>query len=224
MHDNLGDMKDFQSASIFEQFPQIAAGLSHDVFDEAGAKELGFERLCLTHQIHSDTINETEPGLIPETGDALLTHAPGWLIGMRVADCATVLLYDSEKQVVSAIHSGWRGSKARIVPKAINRLSEQFGSDPKNIWAHVSPLAQKCCYEVQDDFLKNFDAKYIEDRNNKHYFDNQSLIYDQLIESAVPETQIQLDGRCTIHDTSLRSYRRDGDQAGRMLVVIGLHP
>lgn len=217
-------MINLQPPTIFAQFPNIVAGVSLDIFDESEVITLGFERLITQHQTHSDTINETEPGLIPETGDALISHIPGWLIGMRVADCATVLLYDAKNHIVAAIHSGWRGSQAHIVPKTIARLKQQFGTNPKYVWAYVSPLGQKCCYEVQADFVGKFDAKYLDRRHDKLYFDNQTVIRDQLTQAGIPASQTEIDPRCTIHDATLRSYRRDGDQAGRMLIVIGLKP
>ncbi len=215
-------MIQLEPPNIFNQFPNILAGLSHDAFDDAGAQTLGFKRIIVQHQVHGDTINETEQGLEPTSGDALITHQLGWLIGMRVADCATILLYDPEHSVVAAIHSGWRGSKLDIVSKTITRLVDQFGSKPKNIWGYVSPLAQKCCYEVLPDFQANFASKFFETRDDKLYFNNQAIIQDQLSTVGIPASQLELDPRCTIHDQSLQSYRRDGDRAGRMLVVIGL--
>ncbi len=217
-------MVNLQRAKIFAEFPNVVGGLSRDLFDDAGANELGFSKLVVQHQIHGDTINETEPGLTPQTGDALITHAPSWLIGMRVADCATVLIYDPKHQVVASVHSGWRGSHAQIVPKTLTRLATQFGSRASDLWAYVSPLAQKCCYEVQSDFVGKFDAKYLDRRHDKLYFDNQALIRNQLSSANVLAVQTEFDPRCTIHDISLRSYRRDGDDAGRMLVIIGLKP
>lgn len=208
---------------IFDQFPQVVASLTRDVLTPDQAKKLGFDHLILQHQVHGDTINETEPGLIPQTGDALITHAPGYLIGMRVADCATVLVYDPTHPAVAAIHSGWRGTKAQIVPQTIKRLHDQYGSQPSDLWVYVSPLAQVCCYEVQSDFLSNFDPKYIETRDGKHYFDNQAVIRDQLAVAGVPSDHIEFDGRCTMEDPSLRSARRD-QSADRMLVAIGIKP
>ncbi len=185
---------------------------------------LGFQKLVTQHQVHGSTINETEPGLIPETGDALITHAPNWLIGELVADCAAILIYDPKNKIVAAAHSGWKGSQAEIVPKTIARLNQQYDIQPVDLRVYVSPMAQKCCYEVQTDFVGKFDAKYLDRRHDKLYFDNQAVIRDQLVQVKIPAIQTELDPRCTIHDHSLRSYRRDGDQAGRMLVAIGLKP
>jgi polyphenol oxidase len=215
-------MINFQSAKIFSLFPGIVAGFSRDTFNEPEATNLGFKKLVTQHQVHGSTINETEPGQIPQTGDALITQAPGWLIGVLVADCAAVLIYDPKKQIVAVIHSGWKGSQVEIVPKTIAHLNRQHDSQPLDLRVYVSPLAQKCCYEVQADFVGKFDAKYLDRRHDKLYFDNQAVIRDQLIGSSIPALQTELDPRCTIHDASLRSYRRDGEKAGRMLVGIGL--
>ena len=42
--------------------------------------------------------------------DALVTDIPGYCLCVSPADCVTVLLYDTRKKVVAAIHAGWRGT------------------------------------------------------------------------------------------------------------------
>lgn len=216
-------MINFQPAAIFSSFNEVLGGLSRDNFSQTEVAELGFKQLITQQQVHGTTINLVQPGHIPKTGDALITDVPYWLVGVLVADCAAILVYDPKQKLVASVHSGWRGSQAEILPKTIEQLN-RLGSHPSDLLVYVSPMGQKCCYEVQSDFIGKFESKYLDRRHGKLYFDNQAVVRNQLAFSGVPATQTEFDPRCTIHDASLRSYRRDGQDAGRMIVAIGLKP
>src|SRR5918992_1184640 len=51
--------------------------------------------------------------------DALITDQPGVTVAVRTADCVPVLVYDRGRKAAAAIHAGWRGALAGIVPKTI---------------------------------------------------------------------------------------------------------
>src|SRR5512147_2034035 len=51
--------------------------------------------------------------------DALVTDQPGVMVAVRTADCVPVLVHDPKQHVVAAVHAGWRGAVAGIVPKTI---------------------------------------------------------------------------------------------------------
>lgn len=50
--------------------------------------------------------------------DALVTDRPGIAIGARTADCIPVLMYDPVHRAIAAVHSGWKGTIAKISAKA----------------------------------------------------------------------------------------------------------
>ena len=53
-----------------------------------------------------------------EDCDALITDLKDVVLNVLTADCVPILLYDKKKEVVAAIHAGWKGTKAQIVFKA----------------------------------------------------------------------------------------------------------
>src|SRR5262245_25539420 len=53
----------------------------------------------------------------PGGWDALVTNQPGVTVAVRTADCVPVLVHDSRRRVVAAIHAGWRGAVAGVVSR-----------------------------------------------------------------------------------------------------------
>ena len=63
----------------------------------------------------------------------------------------------------------------------------------------------------------------LSDLTRSAHLDLAEINHKQLIESGVPPEKIYVAGLCTFcHPDDFHSYRRDRDQAGRMLSVIGL--
>jgi YfiH family protein len=104
-------------------------------------------------------VTETSQGAEPQ-GDALMTHEPGILLGVRVADCMPILLADARRRAVAAIHAGWRGALARIIEKAVGDLRRIYGSKPADLIAAVGPSIRACCYEVGGELVEVFSGSF----------------------------------------------------------------
>ena len=52
--------------------------------------------------------------------DAVVTNQKKIPIAILTADCVPILLYDSKKKMIAAIHAGWKGSFKGIIKKVIN--------------------------------------------------------------------------------------------------------
>lgn len=79
-----------------------------------GANVLTIDREFLA--LDSATAIETLYGV-----DATISAEKGIFLCVTTADCVPIILYDSQKEVISAIHAGWRGTVGRIVEKTIDR-------------------------------------------------------------------------------------------------------
>ncbi len=89
-------------------------------------------------------------------GDVLLTDQPGILLGVRVADCAPILLADPLRHAVVAAHMGWRGALKGVAEVAVGEMRLLFGSRPADILALVGPSIRSCCYEVGPEVVDAF--------------------------------------------------------------------
>lgn len=180
----------------------------------------------MLRQIHSALIVEAteQTGYIGE-GDALITRRPGLLIGVRTADCVPILLVDSKKRVVAAVHAGWRGSAKQIVVSSITELQSRYGTSPSDLFAAIGPAIGPCCYEVGPDVARQFVTWWpeLQETLTPQKIDLPETNRRQLMTAGVPEAQIDCGAPCTACTPSfLHSYRRDKEAAGRMIAAIGI--
>jgi hypothetical protein len=129
----------------------------------AGRFGLPAERLLTLHQIHSTHVQTVDhanlwrsPGA--PKADALVTDKPGIALGVLSADCAPVLLADTQRRVIGAAHAGWRGALAGVVEAAVGAM-EKLGARRGHIHAVVGPCIAQRSYEVGPEFPALFTAQ-----------------------------------------------------------------
>ena len=178
---------------------------------------LSQEGMASLKQIHSGVALASEhPGCAGE-GDALLTGTLGLWLSVRSADCYPILLADTKNRAVAAVHAGWRGAAAGIVPNTIAKMRTQFGTAPADLVASIGPGIGVCCYEVGADVARLFGAE------RAGLLDLAAANRRQLIDAGVPEPRIDVLRVCTFCDAArFYSFRREKEQAGRMISYIGL--
>jgi polyphenol oxidase len=122
-------------------------------------------RVAALRHIHSDIVHVVGASKFPQgdltpKGDALITREPGVLLTIQIADCIPILLADTKRRAVAAIHSGWRGTAQRIAEKTLGRMQMEFGTRPQDVIAAMGPGIGACCYEVGHEVVKEFTAKF----------------------------------------------------------------
>lgn len=189
---------------------------------------MGIAESTLVHanQIHSDGIAIVNvPGLYPNT-DALITPGKVLYLIISVADCMPVMIYDTKKNIIANIHSGWRGTQKNITGKTIEVMKKKFGCNTKDMLIFMGPAISKKNFEVDKDVAVIFDQKYVELKPGsraKYLIDTGEVIYDSIIASGVLPENIERFTACTYDETEmLHSYRRDRSVSGRMFAVIGM--
>jgi len=100
-------------------------------------------------------------------GDALLTDQPGLLLSVRAADCMPILVADTRRRAIAAVHAGWRGALERIVEKAVGEMRRAFDSDPADLVAAIGPSIRACCYEVGPEVVDAFRGRF---RDTEDFF------------------------------------------------------
>jgi YfiH family protein len=187
-----------------------------------GAAEMELRTL---RQVHSDIVRPVGEASDDAEGDGLVSDAVGQLLGTRTADCLPLLLLDRERRAVAAVHAGWRGSAAEIGVRAVERMVADFGSRPAQIEALIGPCIGSDRYEVGPEVAKQFPAEAIREiaGRPRPFLDLATANRLQMEGVGVPASQIHVAGICTYSRADwFHSYRRDADQSGRMLAVIGL--
>jgi hypothetical protein len=117
--------------------------------------------LVTLRQFHSDVIHvAAAPVEESPHADALITGTPGLVLGVQTADCVPILLADTKRRVVAAIHAGWRGTLARIVVKTLGRMRMEFGSRAGDVVAALGPAIGGGCYEVGPEVAQAFSAQF----------------------------------------------------------------
>ena len=178
--------------------------------------------LAIPEQVHSTVVEFARfPGMYP-AADGLVTTNSNILLTLKVADCVPVYLYEPRKNMIGLVHSGWRGTVGKIVPNAI-QLMQKNGAETGEIRCFLGPAIGICCYEVGVEVAHKFDdeAKMkLEDRKWKVGLHDQISL--QLASSGIPEENIQTSDMCTYESQDCHSYRRDGENAGRMFAFLEL--
>lgn len=179
------------------------------------------EWVAYADQVHSNRIQVvTQGGTYPST-DGLITQIPGLTLTIQVADCAAVLLWDSANKIIGAFHAGWRGAVGDIVPKGIEMMIEQ-GADPQKTKAFVSPCLSLKNFEVGREVADQFPGQFVDyETYAKPHVNLKNFLRYQMKESGIPESNIEIHEECTIeHPEYFYSYRREGNQSGRMMGLI----
>lgn len=187
--------------------------------------------LYLPSQVHKTRIVHVTPSTrkeeLQET-DALITSHPGICIAVMSADCVPIILYDSKNKVAAAVHSGWRGTVARILEKTLGEMAGRYGTEGAHLFAGIGPSVSQESYEVGEEVITAVKAAFdahsellVHTVHQKAHLDLWNANRHQLLEFGVPDEQIEVSNLCTvIHNHAFFSARK-GD-AGRFAAGIVL--
>lgn len=177
-------------------------------------------QFAIAEQVHGAEVSVVnKPGYYRGV-DGLITSKNNLMIGIKIADCAALLFSDPVTGIIAAIHAGWRGAASGIVPNAIQKFKQE-GANTKNMSVYISPCISLQNFEIGEEVAKQFPPEFI-DRSIglKPHLNLKLFLVKQLKDAGIKSTNIEVDSRCTIDDTSFYSFRRERDGAGRMLAFI----
>ena len=196
----------------------------------------GDMRLACVWQVHGHAIKNVDRkediGDSNDYADAIVSDMEGVLAGVKTADCVPVLLGDPKTGAFAAIHAGWRGTVQSIVKKAVVRMVEVYGTDPKNVIAAIGPAAGRGNYQIGADVIAAFAENFL---GSERYFtstrEGHALVdlhlanRDQLIDSGVLNENISTAPFCTMARPDLffsyRLEKKKYGKTGRLMSVIG---
>ncbi len=187
--------------------------------------------------MHGDQILHTEKskivvGAVIGDADAQWTTDFKLAIPVITADCIPVLLVSSTGKAC-AIHAGWRGIAAEIIPKSLKLVfaKEQQSGEP--VYAFIGPHIRQSTFEVGLDVAEKIKSisghldvlpenLFSPHTNKDKLLVNLTAIAKaQLLHAKVDRQNITIFPQNTYLDTQYASFRRDRDK-GRQISLICL--
>jgi polyphenol oxidase len=197
------------------------------------AEALGIheDSLIFPSQVHKTRIVHVTHGIskqdLMET-DALITNERGLCLAVMSADCVPILMYDEANGAVAAIHSGWRGTVAKILEKTLHAMHERYGTRGEDVIAGVGPSVCQDSYEVGEEVVesvkgsfKNASELLVATSPGKAKLDLWKANKVQLLDFGVKENRIEISDLCTVKNNEYFFSARKGD-AGRFAAGIML--
>ncbi len=200
-----------------------------------------YKSLVLSNQTHScniKSVNKEHLGIglikdIPEDFsdvDGLITNIPNITLVTFYADCIPIFIVDKKLKVISLVHAGWKGTVNGIAKVAINKMIQEFKSNPRDILCCLGPGINQCCFEVDEDVYKEFKSfeeidknLILKKNNNKYNIDLLGVNKYNLISIGISEENIIISDICTscCHDLMF-SHRKTQGKRGTMVAMMSL--
>jgi polyphenol oxidase len=95
---------------------------------------------------------------VPEA-DALVTADSSVVLAILAADCVPIVLYDPVAHVLACVHSGWRGTVARVSEAALGAMGA-LGAKPGNVIAGIGPAIGAERYQVGAEVVAAVDGEF----------------------------------------------------------------
>jgi YfiH family protein len=193
----------------------------------------------VARQVHGTAVRrvhagEERAGVGRHEADGLCSDVPGVVLGVFVADCVPVLLADARTGACAAVHAGWRGTVAGILPEAVHTLAREFGARAADLCVALGPAIGPCCFEVGLEVVDAFESAIPDARargivlpsprslTDKAHVDLHAANRYLLERAGVPADAIDGFSACTRCDRErFFSFRRDGASTGQQMGVIG---
>ena len=222
---------DYASLNLAFHVGDAAARVRHN--RRALAAELGYdaEKLISAQQVHgadctvADSSHVGRGALdwqsaLPAT-DAIITAQVGVPLLILVADCAPILLFDSDARVLAVVHAGWRGALAGVASGAVAAM-ETLGARSENIRAGIGPCLCARNLEIGPEVAAMFEDKTVlEVAGEKFRLDLRAVIESDLKSAGV--SNIEISESCPKDENeTFFSHRGQNGKAGRFGVVAWL--
>ena len=195
---------------------------------QISAQSIGLDlaNLVIMQGVHGAKVAVVDHGGAPAQSaggfDALVTCTPGLGLVTLGADCVPIVLADPANSVIGAVHCGWRGLVAGVVPAALAQM-QKLGAD--QVHAVIGPSICANCYPVPPERVAAVVAALPPaisaaacPESKVACLDVGAGVRAELAAAGVVMTTLQ---GCTAHSAGLFSYRRDG-LTGRQGMLVRL--
>jgi YfiH family protein len=195
--------------AVTVRWDELRASLQH-------AMPASAARFATAMQVHGTRVVEHdgawEGWLRASEADGHFAPRRGTAMAVTIADCVPVFIAHPEG-AVALLHSGWRGTAARIVERALAAFSRQ-GFTAGDLRMHLGPAICGDCYEVSADVAMALTGAAA---SGPQRIDLRALIANHARNGGV--SAITTSAWCTRCDNARFFSHRAGD-AGRQVAVM----
>ena len=173
-------------------------------------------------QVHGVTVVHSRLNGQEQEADACFSTDAGVASAVLTADCLPVLLCNQSGTVVAAAHAGWKGLVGGVLEATVKAM--QVPEEDIMAWMGpaIGPDNFEIGPEVREQFLKvmpDAEQAFKPGEGDRWYGDLYLLARLRL--QAVGLAGVYGGGFCTVDQSEqFFSYRRDGQQSGRMASMI----
>ena len=197
-------------------------------------KDFVFSKQTHTTNVRVVTAEDRGKGLVKQLDyddiDGLVTNVSGICLSTFYADCVPLFFVDPVKKAIGLSHSGWRGTVGKIGAKTVQKMREEYGSNPKDIFAAIGPSICQECYEVSEDvideFKKAFAERYWKDlfyrkENGKYQLNLWKANEYILLEAGIEKEHMAVTNVCTCCNSELLfSHRASAGKRGNLAAFL----
>lgn len=186
-------------------------------------------------QVHGTTVVEADEVGPGTEADAVVVREPGRFAAVRTADCVPALIVAVDDRgrpvTAAAVHAGWRGAVAGIVPRTLDHL-RRLGFWPTRLRVALGPAISMPHFEVGPEVLDaatgSLDGRAPRHRlgpRGRPLLDLVDLVRTHFVEAGVEPEHVDVSGRCTYRDADVFfSHRRQRGRCGHHLSLVGFEP
>ena len=227
---NLSFTREDDDAAVHENYRRFAAAVGFEAEDIVTSDQ--------THTANVRVITEedrgngiTKPRQYTDV-DGMITNVPGLVLATFYADCVPLYFVDPVHHAIGLSHSGWRGTVAKIGAVTVERMREEYGSDPGDIYSAIGPSICQDCYEVSEDVIQEFrtafgrkdwDVLFYRKENGKYQLNLWEANRIIMQEAGIREEHISMPGICTCCNPEfLFSHRASHGKRGNLGAFLGI--
>ncbi|MGH9194906.1 MAG: polyphenol oxidase family protein, partial [Acidimicrobiia bacterium] len=161
--------------------------------------------------------------------DGAVTRISGVVLTIAIADCAAVVLVDRAHSAIGIAHIGWRGTLLQVSARLLEAMIETYGSQPRELYAFISPAIGPCCLKVRRGVAEQFSSLWGQEAYHHISTEHSNAPRLNLWSSNVALLQargvaeIEVADLCTKCNSELFfSHRDQGGRAGRFVTQVFL--
>ncbi len=203
----------FASLELFGNPLQVALFTKDDstLSDEEAARKIGATKSAGLIQAHGnrvivvrDTTNRTEEA------DGMITDVPDLALCIRWADCQNFVVYAPEKNILGAMHIGWRCLRDGTIPSLFKTLKKEFGIAAKDCLVAGGPSLCMHCSEFGNPMkeIPNVPPSFVSGK----LVDLRVWAMRQFTDAGVDADNMEIHRDCTRCDSKKYWTYRGGDR------------